>query len=88
MDVGQQVRIVPNIDTNQWTREAIQAFGGITGIVEEVKPDPFIKDKKMYLVKFDKPVRKWFFLSEDEPETNPCNFIKSHHFGDEDLVKI
>lgn len=82
---GMRVRVSPT-DLDNWTSDALTAFVNVEGTIIEEKEDPFDHDRPVYLVEFDKPVRKWALLSEFEPETNPCNFYTQFHFYGCDLM--
>lgn len=84
---GSRVRITPT-DLDSWASEALKAFTGVFGTIIEVKENPFEANCPCYLVEFDKPIKKWSFLSTTDPETNPCNFYRQFHFLGCDLSSI
>lgn len=83
---GDRVRV--NIATEEerqlWNKEALNAFDGQMGTVEEVKPDLFVLNKTQYLIKFDTPVEKWALRSECQE----MNYFYEFHFEEECLAAI
>lgn len=84
---GTRVRVFPT-DVDSWSSDALKAFMNVEGTIIEEKEDPFDHNSPIYLVEFDKPVRKWAMLSKSEPETNPVNFYTCFHFHGSDLMVI
>lgn len=68
--IGDKVRVAI-VDRSQWATGAAESLDGATGVVEDTRKDN-------YLVRFDKPAKKWWANSSPVVANwfEPCDLVK------------
>jgi hypothetical protein len=73
MKVGDRVVVAP-VSPSSYAVGAYAALNEQHGVIEELGFDPFEPTVPRHLVRFDKPVRKWAFILEDEARNYITHF--------------